>query len=203
MDAVPHTCPVIDGPIVARGGAPLGVERRPERRVREVDQLGVVEQPDRRRNLQHLSSAWLQEQDEIVAAVDAGPIQRELSAHPVLTEAHDATAHVWHRSLDHPRPFDHIDRRMNSVQALVGNTAAESRHDVMHLRIKIQLRSVARVGTALQAERHPEAVAEHTHRLPEHPAVVVPSGSRRDQLASRASPRTVFRSSDNSWAPSP
>ena len=77
-----------------RAGAPLGVERRPERRVREVDQLSVVEEPDRRRNLQHLCGAWLEHQNEIVAAVDAGPIKRKLSAEPVFTEAHDASAHV-------------------------------------------------------------------------------------------------------------
>jgi hypothetical protein len=112
------------------------------------------------------SGAWLQQQNEIVAAIDSGPIKRKLSAEPVFTEAHDTSAHVWHRSLDHPRPFDHVDRRMNSVQALVCNAAAEGRHDVMHLRVNVELRSVVRVGTPPQAELHPEAVAEHTHRLP-------------------------------------
>ena len=57
--------------------------------------------------------------------------------------------------------------RLAPVQALVGNTAAESRHEVVHLRVKAELRSVARVGTAPQAERHPEAVAEHSQRLPD------------------------------------
>ena len=165
-----HTFPVGDGTIVARARAPLGVERCRQRRVGELDQLSVVEEPHGRRNLQYLTGPWLQCQNEIVAAVDAGPVERKLSAQPVLTEAHDASPHVRHRSLDHPRPLDHIGCSMHPVQAVVGNTAAEGRHDVMHLRIQVEFTPVVRVATAPQAEGHPEAVAEHTYRLPD-PAV--------------------------------